>query len=82
MTKRKHKPKLGRPSLGANARTNVVAVKFSDLEITAIEKAVTTENAELKRDAASGDDARPTTVSSWIRDHALDPLGLMPRSSD
>jgi hypothetical protein len=69
--------KLGRPSLGVNARTNVVPVKLSDTELAAIKAAVAKENAELLQDGAKPD----TTVSSWMRDHALDPLGMMPRES-
>lgn len=71
---RKPKTKAGRPSLGDNARTKVVAVKFSEREITAIAKAVAKENADMLADG--NDDGQPATVSSWIRDHALDPLGL------
>lgn len=74
---RAKKPKRGRPSLGDSGRTKVVGVKLSELEYAAIVQAVAAENAELTRDGATAD----TTVSSWLRDHALDPLGLMPRES-
>lgn len=69
------KPKLGRPSLGLDARTKVVTIKLSEREYAAIEKAVAKENREIE--ASGGDELSDTaTVSSWIRDHALDPLGL------
>lgn len=70
---RTKKSKAGRPSLGDDARTKVVTVKLSETEYAAIAKAVAAENAEIKRD---GGDGTTATVSSWIRDHALDPLGL------
>lgn len=63
----------GRPSLGDDARTKVVPVKLSIVEYSAIVKAVAKENAEIK---ASGGDGTTATVSSWLRDHALDPLSL------
>lgn len=74
---RKRKP--GRPSLGDDAITVVVPVKFSRRQIRAIEQAVARENAELE---AAGGDGTTATVSSWIRDHALDPLGLATSRSD
>jgi len=55
--------KMGRPSLGAAARTRVVTLKLSRTELAAVRAAV------RKRGA-------PTTVSSWFRDHGLAPLGL------
>lgn len=64
---------VGRPSLGKAARTNAVIVKMSDTELAAIKRKVAAENAEAKRD---GSDEPITTVSSWIREHALEPLGL------
>jgi hypothetical protein len=51
-----------------------VAVKFAPAEIAAIEAAVAKENADMLADG--NDDGSTATVSSWIRDHALDPLGL------
>lgn len=63
----------GRPSLGKAGRTNAVIVKMSDVELAAIKRKVAAENAEAKRD---GSTEPPTTVSSWIREHALEPLGL------
>jgi diacylglycerol kinase family enzyme len=72
MTRRK-KSKAGRPSLGDRGRTKVVTVKLSEIEYQAIAEAVARENAEV---AASGGDGTVATVSSWLRDHALDPLGL------
>lgn len=76
---RKRKP--GRPSLGASARTRRVTVLLSDVEYKAVAARVARENAELARDSAAGEDRHATTVSSWLRDHGLDPLGLTPRSS-
>lgn len=77
---------VGRPSLGTSARSVAIQVKFSPREVAAIKAAVKAENAELKKDHAERpllpEDRAPTTISSWIRDHALDPLGLMPRSSE
>lgn len=70
-------PKRGRPSLGIHARSHSVLVRLTETEYAAIATAVAAENAELKRDGDEGS----TTVSSWLRDHALDPLGLMPRDS-
>jgi len=64
----------GRPSLGTRGRTIVVAVKFSAFEIARIKAAIAAENAQMIADG--NDDGQPATVSSWIRDHALDPLGL------
>lgn len=72
MTRRK-KLKRGRPSLGDRAHTKVVTIKLSEIEYAKIADAVRRENAEAKRD---GDDGAVSTVSSWIRDHALDPFGL------
>ena len=55
------KRKPGRPAGGTNGvRDRVVPVKFSAREIKAIEEAI----------------EPPATVSSWIRDHALVPLGI------
>jgi hypothetical protein len=54
-----------------------VLVRLTDVEHSAIAAAVAKENAELERDGEPAD----TTVSSWLRDHALDPLGLIPESS-
>jgi hypothetical protein len=68
----------GRPSLGVAARNRIVSVKLSNVEYTAIAAAVARENAELQRD---GDQGSATTVASWLRDHALDPLGLAPVDS-
>jgi hypothetical protein len=79
VTKRR---KPGRPSLGVSARTRRVTVLLSDVEYKAVAARVARENAELKRDGAEGEDKHPTTISSWFRDHGLDPLGLMPRSSE
>lgn len=64
----------GRPSLGKNGRTKVVAVKFSAFEIAKLKAKIAEENREMVEDG--NDDGQPATLSSWIRDHALDPLGL------
>lgn len=76
---RKHKPRMGRPPLGDRARTKSIAVKLSQLEYDAIAAAVKRENSEGQRDDPGW---TPTTISSWLRDHALDPLGMMPESSE
>jgi len=60
----------GRPALGAKALGKVVPVRLSEAEYAAIAKAV------AKLNAAAPEGTRPATVSSWIRDHALAPLGL------
>jgi len=72
------KPRRGRPSLGDRGRTKVVAIKLSEIEYEAIAGAVAKENAEAKTDG----DTTTATVSSWIRDHALDPLGLATFEAD
>lgn len=63
----------GRPALGRLGRTAIVPVRFTSAELAAIEAVVRSENAEAKRD---GDDGPQSTVSSWIREHSLEPLGL------
>jgi hypothetical protein len=62
----------GRPALGPKALGKVVPVRLSELEYAAIAKAV------AKLNTAAGEDAKQATVSSWIREHALAPLGLVP----
>lgn len=93
MTKKTAKPKLGRPaftdpsqvrrrgrpSLGDHGRTKVVAIKLSEIEYAKIVDAVRRENAEAKRD---GGDGAVSTISSWIRDHALGPFGLSRYSAE
>ena len=71
---RKRKPRIGRPSLGAAARSVVVPVRLTPAQFAAVEQYVAKENAELIADG--NDDGTTATVSSWMRDHALDPLGL------
>lgn len=73
------KPRRGRPPLGLAARTIPVVVKLSRNELTAIEQAVAAENVELGEDGIAREGR--TTISSWLRDHGLDPLGLHPRQS-
>lgn len=53
--------KMGRPSLGAAARTQIITLKLSRAELAAVRAAVRELGA-------------PTTVSSWFRDHGLAPL--------
>jgi hypothetical protein len=54
---------MGRPSLGAAARTRIVTLKLSRTELAAVRAAVRKQGAGA-------------TVSSWFRDHGLAPLGL------
>jgi hypothetical protein len=61
--KSKRKPKIGRPTLGAAARRQIITLKLTKAEHTAVRAAV--------RRAGP-----PTTVSSWFRDHGLAPLGM------
>jgi len=61
--RRKPKRRMGRPPLGAAARTHLVTLKLTKAEHAAIRAAV--------RKCGP-----PTTVSSWFRDHGLAPLGL------
>lgn len=57
------KKHAGRTPGGANgARTKSIAIKLSEAEYDAIAKAVRGTTA---------------TVSSWLRDHGLKPLGLV-----
>lgn len=73
--KRKHGG--GRAYLGVDGHTVVVPVRFSARQVAAIKAEVARENAEIEADpGAAAADKRPATVSSWIRDHALEPLGL------
>jgi hypothetical protein len=60
---RKRKLKIGRPPLGAAARSQIVTLKLTRAEHAAIRAAVRKQGP-------------PTTVSSWFRDHGLAPLGL------
>lgn len=60
---RKRKARMGRPPLGAAARTRILTLKLSTIELAAVRAAV-------RRRGGS------TTVSSWFRDHGLAPLGL------
>lgn len=75
---RTRKPKRTRKVRSdSEGRTRLVTVKLTPQEHDAIAAAVSRENAEALADpTATADDKRPATVSSWIRDHALDPLGL------
>ena len=54
---------MGRPSLGAAARTRIVTLKLSRTELAAVRAAVRKHGAGA-------------TVSSWFRDHGLAPLCL------
>jgi hypothetical protein len=62
--KRTRKPKIGRPPLGAAARSQIVTLKLTRAE----------HDAAIR--AAIRKQGPPTTVSSWFRDHGLAPLGL------
>lgn len=62
---RAKKPKLGRPSLGDDARTKVVTTRLTKAQYKAIEAYVAKENAEVK---AAGGDGKTATVSSWVLD--------------
>lgn len=62
--KRKAKRKMGRPTLGAAARRQIVTLKLTKAEHAAVRAAV------RKR-------GPPTTVSSWFRDHGLAPLSFV-----
>jgi hypothetical protein len=64
---RRSKKKLGRPALGAAARSRVVTLKVTKAEYAAVSAAI------RKR-------GPPATVSGWFRDHglaALDSGGLV-----
>jgi hypothetical protein len=75
------KRKAGRPSLGVSARNRSVLVRLTEVEYSAIAAAVAQANAKPAHDKATAE-ARRTTISSWLRDHALNPLGMMPASSE
>jgi len=62
---RKRKPRIGRPPLGAAARSRIVTLKLTRAEHAAIRAAVRKQGP-------------PATVSSWFRDHGLAPIGLGP----
>jgi hypothetical protein len=57
------KPRMGRPPLGAAARTRILTLKVSSIELAAVRAAVRKLGGR-------------TTVSGWFRDHGLAPLGL------
>jgi hypothetical protein len=57
------KKKMGRPTLGAAARSRVVTLKVTKAEYAAVRAAVRKHGP-------------PATVSAWFRDHGLAPLGL------
>jgi hypothetical protein len=60
---RPRRRKIGRPALGAAARSEIVTLKVTKAELTAVRAAVRKLGA-------------PATVAGWFRDHALAPLGL------
>src|SRR6185503_8590280 len=66
--KRKPKRKMGRPSLGAAARKQIVTLKLTKAEHAAVRAAVRRRGP-------------PTTVSSWFRDHGLAPLSVVDRAT-
>ncbi len=53
--------KTGRPSLGDDARTEVLTIKLSRRELAAI-------RTEVERLNTAG---LPTTVAGWVRDRAV-----------
>jgi hypothetical protein len=55
--------KIGRPALGAAARSQIVTLKVTKAELAAVRAAVRKLGP-------------PATVAGWFRDHALAPLGL------
>lgn len=56
---------VGRPKLGADARTKVVTTRLTKAQYKAIEAYLAKENAEIK---AAGGDGKTATVSSWVLD--------------
>jgi Meiotically Up-regulated Gene 113 (MUG113) protein len=56
---------VGRPKLGASARSVIVPVRITKAQYKAIAGYVRKENAEVK---AAGGDGATATVSSWVRD--------------
>lgn len=61
--------KRGRPSLGAAARSKVIAVRLTGAQHDAIASYVAKENAEVNAtDGATTEDRKPATVASWVRD--------------
>lgn len=79
----KRKRTGGRQPGPNGARTLVVPIKLSEREHAAIVEAVARENAEIAADtSATAEDRQPATVSSWIRDHALEPLSMATYRSD
>jgi hypothetical protein len=60
---RPRRRKIGRPALGAAARSQIVTIKVTRAELAAVRAAV--------RKLGPG-----ATVAGWFRDHALAPLGL------
>ena len=76
------KTKRGRPSLGRRGHTRVVSIKLSEVEYAAILAAIKRDRQLIKEiERSVGVDMseelarKPPTVSSWIREHALAPLG-------
>jgi hypothetical protein len=71
MARTKKRPPRKRRS-DFEGRTKVVTLKLSDEEYAAIAAAVDKLNARRESSAAG---SGTVTVSSWIRDHAIAPLG-------
>jgi hypothetical protein len=63
ISSRPRRRRIGRPPLGASARSEIVTLKVTKAELAAVRAAV--------RRLGS-----PATVAGWFRDHALAPLGL------
>jgi hypothetical protein len=60
---RTRRTRIGRPPLGASARSEIVTLKVTKAELAAVRAAVRKLGP-------------PATVAGWFRDHALAPLGL------
>lgn len=73
MTRRKPKSRAGRPALGAKKRSVVVSVKLTPAEHAAVAAKVVAENELM---IADGSEEAPATVASYMRDCALDTIGL------
>jgi hypothetical protein len=70
---------VGRPKLGADARSVVVTTRLTKAQYRAIEAYVASENRAIKLD---GGDGQRATVSSWVLDTILEnlPDGLARRA--
>lgn len=72
MTTRRKKSRAGRPPKApADKRSEVVQVLLTPAELAAVGAVVAAENEQV-------DDGKPATPASWIRDLALERIGLGP----